>query len=227
MSAPISLFKQFIPPGGGANIPYGFVTHARELVGSVSGQPATEAVYAIVDNNGLELIEYKQVAPGLPANYVDGVFIAPESPVPANTGTFPGWPILDQPIMALANPYDQEDYATTGIFNQFHCLYQYTSVSGAMSKPLLIIRGDDNGAASPDTRLVLTKNASNIPINDPDGMWHAGTQCWYVAAVNQMGIHVHWHAIDLTTGMLAHFYARDMNRAFDEDIDENTLVTDQ
>ncbi|MDP4198114.1 MAG: hypothetical protein Q8922_01640 [Bacteroidota bacterium] len=65
-----------------------------------------------------------------------------------------------------------------------------------------------------DTRLTLTQDASHVLIPDPVTS--------YVAAVNQMGIHVHWR-----TATNIHYYARDMNRAFDEDIEENTLVTDQ
>jgi len=41
-----------------------------------------------------------------------------------------------------------------------------------------------------------------------------------------MGIHVHWHAYDSVNSAIAHYYSRDTSRTFDEDIDENTLVTD-
>ncbi|MGI0133983.1 MAG: hypothetical protein ACREBW_03380, partial [Candidatus Micrarchaeaceae archaeon] len=41
----------------------------------------------------------------------------------------------------------------------------------------------------------------------------------YAGAVNQMGVHVHWVTAN------THFYARDL-REFDQDIEENTLLTD-
>jgi hypothetical protein len=57
-------------------------------------------------------------------------------------------------------------------------------------------------------------------LDDPLSPFYAGEISSYVGAVNQMGIHVHWRIGS------NHFYTRDMNRTFDEDIDEATLVTD-
>ncbi|HET6402942.1 MAG TPA: T9SS type A sorting domain-containing protein [Candidatus Kapabacteria bacterium] len=230
----ITLANQFIPPTCGLPWGYTYVTHARMLVSSVNGEPATDAVYAIVDQDvhaahkakgaitagspqTTTLIEYTPVLPGTSANFVDGIYIAPELPVPASTGTYPGWPIVDKPIVAISNPYDEQDYPGVP-FNQFHCLYQCNQ-SDIGRLPMMIVQGDDNGSCTTtDERLVMNQvfpvppTAALLP-DDP---------ATYCAAVNQMGIHVHWRTIE---GV--HFYSRDLNRTFDEDIDENTLVTDQ
>ena len=239
----IPLVNQYIPVGCPAAQPYHYVTHARILVSSVlasSGlQPTTDAVYAIMDYDephapiargkgtgtlaipdGLGLVEYKQVAAGVPANYVDGMLLTPELPVQPDTWVIApqGWPILDRPIQAIANPYDEQDYPTAA-FNQFHCLYQYDESARTAMLPLVIVRGDDNGSCgTTDERMVMNQV---YPVPSPAQMLPDNPTS-YVAAVNQMGIHVHWR-----TATNIHFYARDMNRQFDEDIDENTLVTDQ
>ncbi|MGI0134377.1 MAG: hypothetical protein ACREBW_05415, partial [Candidatus Micrarchaeaceae archaeon] len=124
--------------------------------------------------------------------------------------------------------------------DQIHCLYEYDLGSGAAPGklyPLEIVRGSDIAAHfpvepdpsfppyGPNTSLVVNQSGGAL-MNDPDE--HAGALHWYVGAVNQMGIHIHWHAPDgASPPNPTHYYARDMFRTFDEDIDENTLVTDQ
>ncbi|MDP4198113.1 MAG: T9SS type A sorting domain-containing protein [Bacteroidota bacterium] len=226
---PRPVVNQFRMPGTGALQAYGFVNHLRVLVSSVPGSLAAHhALYANVDFDGGTLILYNEDNPNLPigfAAYVEGDLLSPASPIPpSGNPSAPGWPILDKPIAAFANPYDNGDNSTDPIptwreFDQFHCVYQTTPPAFS---PLEIVRGSDNGVTHPapidplaaDTRLTLTQDASHVLIPDPVTN--------YVAAVNQMGIHVHWRT---STNM--HYYARDLNRAFDEDIEENTLVTDQ
>ncbi len=238
----IPLATQYIPPGCPPAVPYNFVTHARILVSSVFAggavQATTDAVYAIVNYvephdpvtrgkgtgtlatpSGLGLVEYQQVLPGVAANYVDGMLVTPELPVQPDIWVVApqGWPILDHPIVALSNPYDEQDYPGAP-FNQFHCLYQYDESARTSSLPLLIVRGDDNGSCgTTDERMVMDQV---YPVPTPAQVL-PDNPVSYCAAVNQMGIHVHWRT---SSGL--HYYSRDTSRAFDEDIDENTLVTD-
>ncbi len=243
------LAQLFNDPSCSSQWGYDYVTHARILVTSVLStggveQPTTDALYAIVEHavrgtgqknenpqgfvNTSALIEYTPVLAGPAASYVDGQYITPKLPVPPNNGGyFPGWPVLDHPIVALSNPYDEQDYPGV-MFNQFHCLYQLdlSQDPGQQTTemyPLLIVRGRDNGTcATTDERLVLNQEVP-VPIT-PELMSDPNTYC---AAVNQMGIHVHWRAPAVFNGPMTHYYARDTSRTFDEPIDENTLVTDQ
>ena len=232
-------------PGGplGNVITYPLAAHARALVSSVLGGAWHPACYAIVGSNPT-LILYNPDDPNLPpgppyiAAYVDGNGLSQPAPVPPTPQPGPaGWPIKDGPIVAMANPYDNQIVSTDNPSNwrgydQFHCVYQVDvsqnpGQSPYQMYPLLIVRNSDNGEAFPvqpnpngdmnDTRLVVNQNSGTMGI-DP---YHN----FYLAAVNQMGIHIHWTTFDGTT--VRNFYARDMNRTFDEDIDENTLVTDQ
>ena len=137
-------------------------------------------------------------------------------------------------ITAFADPYDnQAGWHTT---DEFHCLFQYdlgTTVASNENWPLCIVRGSDIDAAWPvqpdglidDTRLVLNQTSGGALGDNPAGDAGGGgtINAEYVAAVNQMGIHVHWRSQLGGTGVWSHFYARDMNRTFDEGIDENTL----
>ncbi len=239
-------------PAGSMDPDLGYLAawHARAAVSSVRNGAWHAACYAIVDNEP-ELILYNADDPNIPptkAAYVDGMQVAPPlgSPLPVPTLPQIGWPVKDAPIVALANPYDNQNVSTDVPpdwrgYDQFHCLYQSdislnpTNPPG-VNYPLIIVRTSDNGDANPaqpnphtgtpvpDTRLVLNGlYASGPPHDYPGTLW--GDPDRYCAAVNQMGIHVHWRfQLD---GSTIHYYDRDMNRAFDEPIDENTLVTDQ
>jgi hypothetical protein len=137
-------------------------------------------------------------------------------------------PVVDEPIIAFADPYNNQNANSTGIFDFWHCLYQLDVLTTTTHVfPLMIVRSAEICGAS-DTRIALNQDPGDAtktpPI--PATLLKDPINNWYVGAVNQMGIHVHWRAIDLASGQPAHFYTRDMNRTFDEDIDENTLVTD-
>ncbi len=168
------------------------------------------------------------------ANYVAGA----EMPAPKLEGQIvpmstPNPPVWTNCITAFADPYDNQSGWPS--MDEFHCLYQY-DLAATSQLPLCIVRGSDVDAGCPtqpdaltdDTRLVLNQTGvtSLIPTSiledNPSGDNGSTINSEYVAAVNQMGIHVHWRTL---AGV--HFYARDMNRTFDEAIDENTLVTDQ
>ncbi|HET9135274.1 MAG TPA: hypothetical protein VFO76_01455, partial [Candidatus Kapabacteria bacterium] len=197
-------------------------THARVVVSSVPGASPTVGVYVLYDQTGgiaHDLVLYKGITWGSPSpttgKYIDGGF---------NTGTFKKHPfpvssvtdnisgVNDEPITAFANPYDADALST---YNQFHCLYhpKYTTSLWGAKNPIVICRGSDDGfpsSGTPDTRVILNQSGS-VLLSDPAS---------YIGAVNQMGIHVHWR----TSGG-DHYYSRDLNRTFDEDIEENTLVT--
>lgn len=246
-------------PAGGANLTYYMATHARALTSSVLATGAwNPACYVIVegflgDVINPALILYNQADPNIPlgiAAYVDGDAMgAAGAPVPAPVPPQIGWPVKDGPIVAFANPYDNQNVSTDNPpnwrgYDQFHCLYQLDlsqaqAVPPSEYYPLLIVRNTDNGETNPiqpdpngstaDTRLVLNQ-LSPIPINRE--LLESPTT--YCAAVNQMGIHVHWRAPQVFNGPMTHYYARDCDvtttghycGAFDEPIDENTLVTD-
>ena len=200
-------------------------THARVVVSSVTGSSHVTSVYVrecdelIFFNNLSWLINQDAIHWNDIAYYVDGIRpyqglgIWPlPLPIPQGVDPFRNGVsgIVDAPIVAFANPYDNQ----SGTYNQFHCLYQL-SVTNLNVKPLILVRGADNGLKNNpggnlnDTRLLLNQEASSTIQADPTS---------YCGAVNQMGIHIHWRSNN------AHFYVRD-TRAFDEDIEENTLVT--
>src|SRR5207245_722591 len=145
--------------------------------------PVHHALYAIVDKGGPVLILYNPDNPNITpqvAAYIDGVLMMPTGVgtgliLPSGDPAKPGWKVVDGPIVAFANPYDNGDNFNEipptppnwREFDQFHCLYQvnYTALN---RKPLLIVRGSDNGGwfptsiaptstppQSPDTRLIL------------------------------------------------------------------------
>lgn len=143
--------------------------------------------------------------------------------------------IINLPIVGFANPYDGKGDLS---FNEFHCIYQVHKASLTNNNdpispsPLMIIRGTDNGKVedannlnvSADTRTLLSREKTGsawtsleAPFIDFNSQFF-----WpnYTASVNQMGIHVYWHGV---AGSPV-FYSRD-KRIFDEDIEENTLVT--
>lgn len=240
--APLSLtfWDPSVGPPGQVDS-YSIPMHARILRSSIVGGTSTLAVYATVSSGttttgGLSntwLIFYAPTNIFGTANFVAGtkpLVIAP-SPIPAETGiTNIDPPVIDHAIVAFADPYDNQ--AGWHSIDEFHCLYQYdlsyTFIPSIHDYPLCIVRGSDVKAAYPpqpdgltdDTRLVLNQTGGihsmleSYPALDVNSC--------YVAAINQMGIHVHWR-----TQEGVHFYARDMNRTFDEAIDKNTLVTDQ
>jgi hypothetical protein len=190
-------------PSTGVPTSCGTIDHVRALVSSVAGGSQYSALYEIVANTaGKHLIMYNPNNSNTPnplltgdAAYVDGPLMSSPN-------------IKDAPIIAFANPYDNQISPYT--YDQFHCLYQWDQAS----LPLYIVRNSDNGEAYPtnpgsptDYRLALS-GASNPG---------------YVGAANQMGLHVHWRTGVVPGG--THFYCRDRNRKIDEPIDENTLLT--
>ena len=248
-------------PAGGTTTYY-MATHVRALVSSVAGGAWYPACYAIVEGFSGDvlspvLILYNQLDPHIPmgqAAYVDGDVMPPygvplgnpnpTDPIPAPITPQIGWPVKDAPIVAFANPYDNQNISSDipsdwQAYDQFHCLYQL-DLSGFPGQPpnqtypLLIVRNSDNGETNPlqpnpngstaDTRLVLNQVEMSPPPPQPQLLQYPASYC---AAVNQMGIHVHWRSQANEGSPVIHYYSRDMNRTFDEDIDENTLVTDQ
>jgi len=204
--------------------------HARIIRNSINGGTSSLAIYAIVNGGRLThnmqdgaLIFYSPNSFGT-ANFVAGNELSAPTPI-----TSPDPPVYDAPIIAFADPYDNQSGWHS--IDEFHCLFQYdlwATVPASQEYPLCIVRGSDVNTTNPsqpdapanvDTRLVLNQSGGTLQ-NSTVGNW-------YVAAANQMGIHVHWFTYDISTQLPAHFYARDMNRTFDEPIDENTLVTDQ
>jgi hypothetical protein len=205
--------------------------HVRVIRNSVFGGTSSLAIYAIVNSATVthsmlaaSLLFYPPSSLFGNGNFVAGALEQAPSPIPL---TF-NLPVHDEPIIAFADPYDNQSGWHS--VDEFHCLYQYDQGAGTFPNeyPLCIVRGSDvpedyppqpDAPLNPDTRLVLNQAGGSLE-DDPTGNW-------YVAAVNQMGIHVHWIALNGTPSVPTHFYARDMNRTFDEPIDENTLVTDQ
>jgi hypothetical protein len=238
-TSPTALSKTFWNPTASCtSSPWQFPTHKRIVQNSVYGNTSSYGIYAIVNRQvlshsatGVLLAYYDPAHLGSTANYVAGDLLAPPSPITALSNP----PVSDGPIIAFADPYDnQANWHNT---DEFHCLYQYDLGLSATPQefPLCIVRGCDVGTACPDlystyspdpstqdTRLVLNQSGGSLEL-DPTGNW-------YVGAVNQMGIHVHWLAPGgtdpMTPGAETHFYSRDTSRTFDEPIDENTLETD-
>jgi hypothetical protein len=217
----------YVDPTSNVATSFTSVSHVCALVSSVAGGGQYSALYAIVENSaGTHLVMYNRGNTNLTtgdAAYCDGNLL-----VPANfphTSLIPspplgnGWPILDEPIIAFANPYDNQGTSSTGFwqnYDQFHCLYRL-QLTGSLNPdtewaPLLIIRNADNASAFPsppdpatihqDTRLIVNQfgvTSSRLLEHDPNS--------GYVGAVNQMGIHVHWRTGSVGSG--THFYSRD------------------
>ena len=223
-------------PSGGGDLTYTSPSHVRALVSSAAGCSCWDpALYAIVLINTPALIMFNPTNTNITAPkaaYVDGDQLNHATawgttPRPATGRTWASggaFPVVDEPIVAFANPYDNQ--TSWHIYDQFHCVYQVAGKDDLNNphNPLLIVRGSDGtghpldpDASSTDTKLIINQ-AGNVLMNDPSK---------YVGAVNQMGIFVHWRASYTNSGTTAdaHFYARDLMRTFDEDIDENTLVT--
>lgn len=202
--------------------PWSFPLHARVLQSSGTDRDPNVAVYALVHSAGTILVLFDpQYAPSAADVVDDGNCPALARPMPAPAGaTTCG--IVDAPIVAFADPYDNQ--ATGTLWDHmFHCLYQLNyQTPGGPVRPIVIVRGQANGywPNSLDTRLVLNQGGGLLlanPIAHPNSL----SPQPYVAAINQMGIHVHWHAYD-NNGNIVHYYSRDMNRTFDENIEENT-----
>jgi hypothetical protein len=230
-------YKNFSWPYTLVTTPYATATHARVLVSSVAG--SSSPVYSAYVICEYGLIFYRQLHFSTTidiASYVDGIIA--NSPPPANSKPYPlpmvqadnlaaGNGVVDKPIVAFANPYDNQDL--TNGYHQFHCLYQLNALDASNNPfhPLILVHSADNGypgSGTSDTRVLLNQyiigGVATI-VDDPDPT--VGNQ--YVAAVNQMGIHVHWRtAANATNDQSTHFYFRDI-RAFDELIEENTLIT--
>lgn len=215
------LLQQFHNPNSAGTTLYINPTHVRALRSSVPGQISVSAMYAIVDVTSTHLVLYRDIpnAGSSTALYVDGLLLAHSLPVPQPLQGDPLAHVLDKPIIAFANPYDNQ----SGTYNQFHCLYQLVAIQNGIdvAHPLMIARGHDNGKTNPssstDTRLCLNQTLGGLLLPNP-------TNDKYVGAINQMGIHTHWRANIPGVGN-THFYARDLNRTFDENIEEHTIVT--
>jgi hypothetical protein len=227
--------EYFVPnyltgPGG----TFGFATHARVVASGAQLDPYTESVGVYAIASGHLLFYDDQLF--TPAFYVDG----PLTPwtLPTLDGEQPSSAptVVDNPIIAFADPYSSyQSWYSYYYPDPFHCLYQLDATYPDGERfPLVIARGADNGTSNApdaasigDTRLVLNQDTNRVLQNDPLPNTNLASTDggWYVAAANQMGIHVHWRAYDASYNVV-HFYARDTSRTFDEDIDENTLVTD-
>jgi len=228
------------PVSPGDDYMYTVANHARILTSSAKGM--TSPIWGVyvfnhvmidgapVSTNGpdrADLIFYPVIW-GLDANnqpnfspltakYVDGKRLSNHAQPVGNAQV----EVSGEPMIAFTNPYDGEANSN---FNEFHCVYRLRPipVGGESQDVLMIVRGYENGCwRNPsnnqqiDTRTILNVNRTN-------SSWVAGRDVYnYVAAVNQMGIHVRWW-----TGVSSNinYYTRDM-RTFNEDIDENTLVT--
>ena len=217
-----------------ATYSFGFATHARVVASGMQLDQDIESVvvYAIASGHLLCYDDALFAA----AYYVDG----PLTPwtLPTLDGEQPEAPptVVDNPIIAFADPYSSYQ-SWLGYYypDPFHCLYQLDATYPDGERfPLVIVRGADNATTNApdassigDTRLVLNQDTSRVLQNDPlpNTYLDSTDGGWYVGAANQMGIHVHWRALD-GSGDTTHFYARDTSRTFDEPIDENTLVTD-
>ncbi len=237
LSTPVALTKTFWDTNvgsPGSALPWGLAYHARIVRNSVYGGTSSVGIYATVNRDvlahhasGILLAYYAPGSLGGPAAYVAGDLRAPPTPIPFSGNP----PVKDGPIIAFADPYDNQ--ANWHETDETHSLYQYDLGPTALPSefPLCIVRGCDvtadwpdlysaftPDASTQDTRLVLNQSGGSLE-NDP-------TANWYVGAVNQMGIHVHWIAPSGMPSLVTHFYARDTSRTFDEPIDENTLETD-
>ncbi len=125
-------------------------THARVLVSS-GGTATMTSVYVRECD---ELILFKGLTWVSASDfgwYVDGVRVyhgAGSDPLPSPIlqGTVGHYNsagrVVDKPIIAFANPYDNQ----TGIYNQYHCLYQLQVLIDGVNteNPLILIRGADN-----------------------------------------------------------------------------------
>jgi len=214
---------------------YKKILHARMLdaswEGIISSDSTPRAIYAIVTDglNNVHLIMHKIRcgAQDAVAYYCDGTKISNHS-YGVDDGYFP---VIDKPIRAFVNPYDGEK---DNKFNEYHCMYQLArTYAGGSHRPLMMIHGAvvhdtfpqekrclnfTNGYVSPGT-VTNRPDPFHSFFADPGMNTDGGDTDNYVGAVNQMGIHTHWR------NSKEHYYLRDL-RIFDEDIEENTLATE-
>ncbi len=213
---------------------YKKVMHARMLDATwenISSSDTTpRAIYAIVTDsvNSTHLVMHKIKggAQDATAYYCDGSKITYHS-YGVDNGKFP---VIDKPIRAFVNPYDGENNDN---FDEYHCMYQLArTYTGGSHRPLMIIHGAlvnnslgpkrclnfTNGYLTPGT-VFFRPDTFHSFYADPGLNTDGGDTDNYVGAVNQMGIHTHWR------NGTQHYYLRD-TRIFDENIEENTLVTE-
>jgi hypothetical protein len=212
---------QFIPDGTSTGHTQGaiakplrvkiMVASCRNVTPTPTAIPHVIGYYVIdQESTGNELLFFKETEGAFTQDefgvhhgwYVDGPNSALPPPSPA-IGPDQGIDMNNR-LIALANPYDGEP---NGNYDEFHCLYQIVTTTNS---PLLIVRGANNGkfGFATDTRTV---------INYGNGQWATDPQ-EYCMAANQAGIHIWWE------GGSSEFYSRD-NRAYDEQIDEPTIMT--
>ncbi|MEI8135498.1 MAG: hypothetical protein WCH46_10585, partial [bacterium] len=215
-------------------------THARVVVSSRAS--VSTHVISVYVRECDELVYYDAITWN-PTNdiawYVDGIrpyqgtgtYPFP-SPIPQNAFDHRNGvlAIVDNPIVAFANPYDG-----TSTFDEFYCLYQLAVNNNggatAYENPLIKVQCAYNGfgnnphSNSADTRLLLNQehptsgSGPDLVVDDPTS---------YCAAANQMGIHMHWRSVyapvGATSAQLNHYYVR-IDKDFNEDIEEHTLLT--
>ncbi len=213
---------------------YKKILHARMLdatwEGIASSDTTPRAIYAIVtdqgQNNHLVMFKIKGGAQDANAYYCDGDSIVNHA-AGVNDGKFP---IIDKPIRAFVNPYDGQKNDN---FDEYHCMYQLQrSYPGGSHRPLMMIHGamvsntlgprvclNYAGTNTTPGTIIDRPDTLHRFYSDPGLNLDGGDTDNYVGAVNQMGIHCHWR------NGTQHYYLRD-RRMFDEDIEENTLATE-
>ncbi len=211
---------------------YGWLnaTHARIVDASTAGTASTDkAIYFIADDhNGTDALFFNWIISGslsTSSNYCDGHYNTIRSAYsPIETSS--AFPVMDDYIRAFANPY--EGASGAGAFEEFHCLYVLNHISGTTGPvggdyPLMIIPN-----FYPAHGYCVSGNNIHFhpfglfPYYDPIAPI-AHQPFLYVCAVNQMGVHTHWAADSSSINL--HYYCRD-KREFDQNIEENTLITD-
>ncbi len=214
----------------GSIYPWSNATHARIVDASTAGTATTDkAIYFMADDhNATNALLFNWIISGslsTSSNYCDGHYNTTRSTYsPIETTT--AFPVMDDYIRAFADPY--EGASGAGDFKEFHCLYVLNHTSGTTGPvggnyPLMIIPNfyPGNGyCISGDN--VHFYPLGLFPYYDPIAA--TGHEPFlYVGAVNQMGIHTHWIAD--SSAVNTHYYRRD-KREFDQNIEENTLMTD-
>ncbi len=204
--------------------------HARMMVSSVPGVTIpVKGIYGIVyspgniGQNAGALIFHKiynntiSVQPY--AWYVDGADSPPliknsdhEMPLTIEPGSSD---VVNKPIQAFANPYDG---TASNEYDEFHCIYTLNTSTSPV-KPLLIVRGFNNPIFAGISPRILNKTRTGVTSPWQWDRIGLGDPSLLVGCVNQMGIHTYWEQSTLIV------YSRDL-RSFDENIEENTLVTD-
>ncbi len=224
------LTLNFTPTCGGTGASISKVTHARAVVSEIPGGTDVHGLYVIGQPNAVggpageeALFLYTNLpSSGTPQapTYCDGPLL-PITYIPTGPGTLTDNGIIDEPIIAFSDPYDNQNEPNA--WDCFHCVYRMNAVYvyGAISNSgiaMLSMKSTHNGGCGDGSESDDTRTPLFVPYPSSTSP-NAG----YVAAVNQMGIHVHWRSG--VTGSGTHFYARDFNRYFDEPIEENTIVT--